>query len=197
MLLESKVTCIECYTTTWRESKYTLIHMDQANKIRGSALKRTMTEMKDTHGIIGSVIHGYETLSSNAKKDSQVTDHPGFKRIVQILNENIEELRIWMKTGDVMTNKSGILWGYMESRDPKSMTHSQLVERVVKLTKIAKEHDSLKPTHEALLTAFTAQQNELIKEKAQSNDFFRQLISKIEECGNLKIQLATLGKSTH
>jgi hypothetical protein len=192
MLLEHNIQCNECYTTTWRESKYTLIHLTQIHKKRASVLQGAMKKMEKDHGVKGSIIHGYETLSCNKKEEQSIKDHPGFKRIVQQLNENTDELRIWMQTGDVMTNKTGTLWNYIENRDPKLMTHAQLVEKVTRLMKDTQEFKSLKDSHEALRAAFTAQERELSKEKKQNDDFFKQLCDKMDECTSLKIQINSL-----
>ena len=153
-----------------------------------------MMQMKGDHGIKGSVIHGYETLSSNKKEDSPIADHPGFKRMIQQLNENPGELRIWLQSGDMMTNKTGVLWNYIEVRDPKLMTHSQLVETVTQLSKNTQEAKNLKDSYEALQAAFTVQGHELAKERKQGNEFFRNLCDKMDECNQLKIQLNSLSK---
>ncbi len=200
ILGEHEIHCIESYTITWRESKYTLLRLGQNGKIRGATLKRVMSVLKADHGIKGSMIHGYDMLSSNSKADQLITDHPGFMRMVQLLNENIDELRVWMKSGDLFTNKRGLLWKYIERRDPKRMSRSQLLVKLSKLEQIAKEHAQLQPAHEALLAAFAAQETEMAKlrrdlgkQRAQNDDFFRQLCQQIEECGRLKRQLVALG----
>jgi hypothetical protein len=149
-----------------------------------------MGKMLSNHGIKGCTIHGYEMLSSNSKEDNQITDHPGFKRIVQQLNEKKEELRIWMGGGgDVMTNKSSVLWNFLENRDPKEMSKSQLIERVQQQSEIKTQHKTLKSAYDALQSAYTAQGRELAKEKTESHQFFTQLCEQIEECKLLKIEL--------
>jgi hypothetical protein len=189
MLLQYNIQCNECYTTTWRESKYTLLHFDQRHRKRGSALKAAMDKMDEEHGIKGSIIHGYETLSSNTKDEQVISDHPGFKRIVQQLNSNKDELRIWLQEGDVMTNKKGVLWNHLEIRDPALMTRGQLMEKATQLQIVNQKYHTLTEAHDALQAAFTAQGRELIQEKNQGNDFFKQLCEKIDECKNLKIEL--------
>jgi len=42
MLEGCRIKCNECYTTTWRESKYTLIHLTYTNRKRASSLERAM-----------------------------------------------------------------------------------------------------------------------------------------------------------
>jgi hypothetical protein len=148
-----------------------------------------MGKMLSNHGIKGSVIHGYDTLSSNTKEDNELMDHPGFKRIVQQLNENKDELRIWMREGDVMTYKSGVLWNFIENRDPTTMSKSQLIQKVQQQSELKTQHKTLKDAYEALQSAYTAQSRELTQEKRQSHQFFTQLCEQIEECKHLKIEL--------
>jgi hypothetical protein len=189
ILAECNIQCNECYTTTWRESKYTLINLGFAKRKRATTLEYAMGKMLSNHGIKGCTIHGYEMLSSNSKEDNHITDHPGFKRIVQQLNENKEELRIWMKEGDVMTNKSSVLWNFLENRDPRTMSKSQLIEKVQEQSEIKTQLKTLKDAYDALQSAYTAQGRELAKEKTQSHQFFTQLCEQIEECKQLKIEL--------
>lgn len=188
------IRCNECYTTTWRESKYTLLHLTYANRKRTSTLDRAMTKMLRDYGIKGSALHGYEMLSCNSKDDRGVMDHPGFKRIVQQLNDNKDELRIWMAEGDVMTNKSSILWHFLDGRDPHTMSKAQLIERLGQHTDLKTEHKTLQTAYEALQGAYVAQGRELAKEKTQSNQFFDQLREKIEECKQLRIELNSRSK---
>ena len=136
------------YTTTWRESKYTLIHFDTRHKKRGSTLKAAMDKMDEKHGIKSSIVHGYESLSSNTNDEQLISDHPGFKRIVQQLNSNRDELRIWLQEGDVTTNKKGVLWNHLEFRDPALMTRGQLVEKAAQLLIMNQKYDTLKAENE-------------------------------------------------
>lgn len=203
MLEDYKIECTECYSVTWRESKYTLIRFNRSNRIRSSALKQIMTRMHEDHGIKGSVIHGYETLSSNTKVESMINDHPGFKRMVQLLNEKSDEVRVWFKSGeDVFENKKGVFWNHIESKKPDTMSRQQLIAKVLELSKLTQQQSEIQSAHEALLAAFANQESEinrlrrqLSKEKEHSENYFNQLCSKIEECGNLKKRLIALGQS--
>jgi chromosome segregation ATPase len=133
-----------------------------------------MDKMDEAHGIKGSTIHGYEMLSSNTKDEQLVSDHPGFMRIVQQLNSNKDELRIWLQEGDVTTNKKGILWNYLETRDPTLMSRGQLIHKVTQLSSVNQEHATLKEAHAALQTAFTAQGHQLQQALTQSDTLFDQ-----------------------
>ena len=189
MLEGCRIKCNECYTTTWRESKYTLIHLTYPNRKRASSLEHAMAKMLREHGVSGNAIHGYDMLSSNTKDDRRVTDHPGFKRIVQNLNDKKDELRIWMEHGDVATNRSGILWSFLDGRDPRTLSKTQLVERAAQHSDLKAQHKTLQDAYEALQGAFAAQGRELVHEKTQSMQFFNQLCEKTDECTRLKNEL--------
>lgn len=200
MLHAGSIRCIECYTITWRESKYTLFRLKKKDRIRKTALERVMRSLETSHGIKGGSITGYDMLSSNTKDTLTVPEHPGFRRIVQLLNENPSEIRAWMEEGDFLSNKQGILWNHKTSLDPKQMTHGQLVERMVKWAPLIEDYQRTKGAHENLMVICSNQENELARlrlelqtERAQCNDFFEQLRSKIRECGDLKTKLMQLG----
>jgi hypothetical protein len=181
--------CRECHTITWRESKYTLIYLTK--RIRCTVLHSVMQKMREDHNIIGSAIQGYDTFAGTVKNDQDISmeEHPGFKRMIQLLNENYEEIRSWMELGTIKTNKHGILWRYITTLNPRSMTRSQLVQNTEKLSVLTEEHTTMKKEHEALLSAYAAQSNELKMAMVQNDDLFKQLCEKISEVGSLKRQL--------
>ena len=113
MLHTTGIECDECYTISWRESKYTLIHLNRLKRARLSKMKKAMAHLENTFGVKGSCIMGYETLSSN-EKELNVTEHPGFKRMVELMNAKSEELKSWLKEGNIFTNRKGLLWKYIE-----------------------------------------------------------------------------------
>ena len=133
MLHTVGIECDECYTVAWRESKYTLIHLNRSKSIRLSKMKKAMASLESTYDVKGSSIMGYETLSSNDKETS-VIEHPGFKRMVELLNARSMELESWLKEGDVFSNRKGLLWKFIEGTDPQLMTRVQLIDRVKKLS---------------------------------------------------------------
>ena len=168
LLAKHRLVCLECHTITWRESKYTLLRLDRAtSRVRRSGLQRVMDALLEQDGIKGSYIEGYETLSSNdCSSDAEgggIATHPGFRRMVQLLNERPHELRTWMHLGDVRHSRCSLLWNYLEARDPCSLSRSQLVQRVKELARVAEEHAELKPAHEALQTALAAQDREMLR----------------------------------
>ena len=190
MLHEANIQCDECYTITWRESKYTLIHLDSAFRMRQHALKTALQTLSTNHGIITSFISGYDTLSCNAiHEDQKVHNHPGFRRMVELLNKNREDLRIWLKQGEISTYRKGLLWKYIESTDHKRKTHGQLVEQVSKMTSKMQELEELKAANQALQAALQA-------EYTRSEQFYSELLERKEECHALRMRLIAL-KADH
>ena len=106
-------------------------------------LQKAMLALNKNHGIICNAIAGYDSISYNDKKEERVTDHPGFKRMVETLNQNSEEMRSWLQNGTLLTNRKGLLWKHIESIPPKEKTHGQLVEQVLKWTPIVNEYNNL------------------------------------------------------
>ena len=200
ILKEFCIQCTEIYTITWRESKYSLLRLCNSNRKRHTFMKNTMLQMNASHGIRGSEIVGYSMISSNSEEEDAIQDHPAFKRVVHLINTKIEDVRMWMEKGTVHTNETGLLWNLIEMGDPTTMTRHQLVIRVQSWTPLIKEYESLKPSHDALMTAYTTQGRELAKtredlkkESIQCETFFKQLCEKIDECGELKKRLVQLG----
>ena len=177
MLYAHGITCMECYTITWRESKYTLIYLDKPHRVRNTALEKVMRKLEDYHEVKGSYITGYEMIESNHKKSQTIEEHPGFQRMVQILNknyighpgsqsianhpgfqrmvqmanENISELSIWMESGDIFTNRKGLLWKYLDCTPVKLMTRAQLEERVLRQEKTTASRVKAFSAHSTLL----------------------------------------------
>lgn len=190
------------YTITWRESKYTLFRLSHASRKRSTSLQKIMLHMNADHGIKGTEIVGYDMISSNCKDSACIQDHPAFRRIVQLINTKRDEVRTWMETESIETNKSGLLWDLLEPKNPTTMTKRQLEDRINEWAPLIKEYESLKPAHDSLASVYLVQSHELAKaredlkkEKQQCDAFFQQLCEKIDECGDLKKRLVQLGHS--
>jgi hypothetical protein len=114
--------------------------------VDGSGLRSILTKTRIDHKIIPSAIDGYDTLASTVKEDSSASmeEHPGFKRMIQLLNEEIHEIRSWMQSGTITTNISGVLWVHISSIDLNSLSKGQLVKRVQKWESIGSELERLK-----------------------------------------------------
>jgi len=136
----------ECYTTVWRESKYTLVRLDKSHRVRQTALLKTMQLLLERHGIVGSEIFGFDIVAcNNQARDESLFAHPGFKLMVETVNKNISKLETWMRDGGIFNNRKGLLWKYIESTEPEKMTKSQLIKHVKEWGPIVKEHEQCKP----------------------------------------------------
>ena len=185
MLHNAGVKCDECYTITWRESKYTLIHLNSVNRMRMTPMNKAMNLLKADHGIISNAIAGYEVLSCNDQNEELISQHPGFKRLVELLNTNSAEIRSWLEKGDLLTYRKGLLWKYIESTDLKKMTHGQLVDKIKKLESFARENTDLKEANQTLQAALDA-------ETTRSNRYFQKLMEQKDECHELRMRLVAL-----
>ena len=188
MLHEAAVMCDECYSITWRESKYTLIHLNTPDRIRSTALNKAVQQLGQKHGIMGSCIIGYETLSSNTNKEQSVQEHPGFKRMVQALNEG-EELDTWLVSGEIKTYRKGLLWKYIKTTDPRSRTRNQLIEQVLEWTPIVQEATGIRSENEALKITLAMRDKELVESQTHNRKLFNDLVDKMDECTALKQRL--------
>ena len=196
MLHRYLVMCSECYTISWRESKYTLIRIIHSKRLRQSAMEKVMFNLLDRYKIQGTSIIGYETLSSNTKAESSVEDHPGFKRIIELLNTNREELKIWMNEGDILTNKKGMLWKYIKGKDPKSRTQKELLQQIEEWEPVVQESKNLKTENEVLRSTLDLREKELIEAnkvivllRGRNEKLFKDLMDKMGECTELKQRL--------
>jgi len=153
MLHARGIRCNECHTVAWRESKYCLVHLSKANRLRGRQLDRAIDALGPTHGIKKSLVVGYSALYSNDKTAlTSVEEHPGFKHIVYTLNHAPDQLHSWMEEGDVRTNRKGFLWRFLEAVDPREKTHSQLVAQVAEWAPKIRQHAEQQQAIESLET---------------------------------------------
>jgi hypothetical protein len=163
MLIDQNVKVDECYTAVWRESKYTLIHCTKADRITFQALKLAMDSLQKLHGIsLNATILSYEALSSNDSHTGESLEiHPGFKRIVHLLNTHSEDLKWWIAGGsNIHNHRKGMLWKYIETTDPMEMTHGQLVAKVNSWKPIVEECENMKSMLEVLNPMLQAKEEE-------------------------------------
>lgn len=163
MLIDQNVKVDECYTAVWRESKYTLIHCAKADRITLQTLKTAMDILENLHGIsLNATILSYEALiSTNSHTGELLEEHPGFKRIVHLLNTQSEDLKWWIAGGnDIYDHRKGMLWKYIETTDPMKMTHGQLAARVISWKPIIDESENMKRILEVLNPMLQAKEEE-------------------------------------
>ena len=187
MMHDHNVKCDEYYTISWRESKYTLIHLNHTNKIRRSTLTNTLKILHDKYGVKESFITGYEGIASNGEDmETSVQDHPGFKRMTEILNTNKEELKFWIESGDLLTYRKGLLWNFIHVDDPRKKTQKQLVMQVLEWTPIVQEAGNLRSQNEHLKLQLTAREEELeslYQKLTEKNKKILELMDRLRRAG--------------
>ena len=152
MLAHCGLTIDECYTATWRESKYTLIRLRKEHRIRQSGFAKIMKQLQIEFEILGTGIFGFDTISYNSEaRDESLRFHPGFKLIVDTLNRDPDNLEWWMLNGDIQSNRKGLLWKHMHAINPAEMTKAQLIMRLQNQDKLLDEIKSLKQENATLL----------------------------------------------
>jgi ferritin-like protein len=110
-------------------------------------MQKVMGQMLEMYRVVETEIFGFESVSSNSKEDhTSLEDHPGFKLMVQRVNKNPVDLEWWMRNGvqDLAANRKGLLWRHIETTDARSMTHSQLIQRVELWRPIVMEVEELR-----------------------------------------------------
>ena len=181
------IMCDECYTITWRESKYTLIHLKTQDKMRLGAMTKAISKMEASVGLKLSSIVGYEGLTSNQRDESSVCEHPGFRRMIQLLNQNPDDLAAWSAAGDWKTNRKGLLWKFMEETDLRQRTRAQLISQILEWAPTIQEAVSLRAENETLRITLDVREKEIRELEASNTRMCQQLVSKIEECTALKV----------
>jgi hypothetical protein len=109
------------------------------------------------------------------------------------------DMKTWMKELDVMTNKRGLLWQYIETLPTEHASHAQLKRMVNKWRPMIQEFNSLKPEHESILRRLAdreacceAMSRSLETERALCDQINTQLMAKRKECHDLQMQLRAL-----
>ena len=101
----------ECYTTTDRALKYTLVHLERRNRL--TAMRGFMDFMSLQYGIGPSEILGYSTVGGNNASDD-LFECPGFRLLHQHMQERHPSFSFWIKRPDL--RRGGILKRYDSAR---------------------------------------------------------------------------------
>ena len=161
----------QCYTVARRESKYTLIHLPKTKRVRISAINKAMRKLREIHGVIEGGVFGFNSVACNIKNtddETSIESHPGFKRLIETLNKNRGDLEWWMGSGDLINNKKGLLWKFIEDSDVETMTKSQLIKR-------AREWETFKVENKALKQSLADQENQFQQQVEQFQILEREL----------------------
>ena len=99
----------ECYTTTDRALKYTLLHLE--NKKRIATIKRLMDFTNKKYGIIEQALFGYESVGSN-DEESDLCGLPSVKVLMRDMERGAPAFSAWIKE----SKSSGILAALIKRR---------------------------------------------------------------------------------
>ena len=199
MLDENDLHAEECYTIQWRESKYTLANL--IKKQRHFTIIKRLKVLKAKYNVIESQIIGYESLAGHClyPDEPRLDQHPGFQRLVDVLNNDLSSLKIWMKEKDIMTNKRGLLWPFIETLPTDQASTAQLKRMVEKWRPMVHEYEKLKPSHESLMRRLEDREARLEsmavtldRERQFNVEISAQLSAKRIECTELQKELVIL-----
>jgi hypothetical protein len=161
MLKEAGINADECYTTVWRESKYTLFHCPKKDRISMEAMKQATKAIEQRYQIVfNATVFGYDAICSSSPEES-LESHPGFKKMVQLINTGSDDLKWWIQGGGIREYRKGLLWKYIDSTEPEKMTHKQLVSRVKAWTPIVNSHETLQEAYNVTTARLQSQEQEL------------------------------------
>jgi hypothetical protein len=172
MLKQCGLEVEECYTTKWRESKYTLIRVHKANRPRKTGMQKVMGRIFQKFRVIETEIFGFDSVSSNSKAEhTSLEDHPGFKLMVQAANKTPTDLEWWIHKGvqDLTANRKGLLWRHIETTDAKSMTRFQLIQRVEMWKPVVMEVEELRSMN-SMLTERVRELEQVVRDERAFND---------------------------
>ena len=191
----------ECYTIQWRESKYTLIHLRA--KQRGSTISKRISSTQPQFGIIASNILGYESITGNVSQSTddhqKIDDHPGFQRMVEILNTDPSQIKSWTRTDSPFTNTKGVFWQYLETLPSDQASKTQLKRIIDKWKPMIQELKTIKPAYESVMRRLADREARLddVTSALQKEQEFRELASmqlseKRRECAELEKEIIRL-----
>jgi hypothetical protein len=96
---DAKLEAVECFTTTDRAHKYTVIVLKK--RIRYTAIERTMAILLVRHGIIRKALVGGESITSDDKldKEKSLVENVAFKWILKDLKEHGPHIEEYVAEG--------------------------------------------------------------------------------------------------
>jgi len=180
MLLTCGLEVDQCYTATWRESKYTLLHTERRHRLRKTGMEKVMQRLLEEFKIVGTELFGFDSLSCNSRADGGLEDHPGFRILVEQVNQDPVEIEWWLRDGALHTNRKGLLWKHLEVTDPSLMTRAQLVHRVRTWAPLADKVEDRQAVNTFLndhIATLTAQNNALAETLKDERAFVNELLA--------------------
>jgi flagellar motor protein MotB len=124
---DANLEAVECFTTTDRAHKYTVIVLKK--KIRYATMEKTMAILLVRHGIIRKELTGGESITSDDKldKDRSLTDNVSFKWILKDLKEHGPNIEEYVADGRKSIIKA-LLVGKKSSSEIETMNRTGLIQ---------------------------------------------------------------------
>ena len=141
MLKEWRLIADECHSTNERVNTYTYFHLKRP--VRETTIDKFLDGVREAYGIIPTEIFAYDTVGS-ISRNGEFSEHVVMKMLAIAMRERKSEFVPWTDGKAEVTR--GLLKKMMDADMPKtqrSMTKSELMERVAKLetdARQAKQH---------------------------------------------------------
>ena len=101
--------------------------------------------------------------------------------LVEVLNTRQADLEWWMKSGELTSNKNGLLWKHIEAVPAEKMTKAQLIKRINDWTPIVQGYKNLKQENASL-------QQALLSETNSANEMMQEVMRLREEIRKIRNQ---------
>ena len=114
----------ECYTLSQRDLKYTLFH--SRTRLTKPFVSSVLKDLEKKYEIICAAVFGYDEIVMGDEIDL----HPGFKKMVELMNAKYPSFESWMTNGSLETNVRGILYKHLSHGLTGTSTKSRLLHQI-------------------------------------------------------------------
>ena len=113
----TKLVIDECYTTTDKANRYTLIHL--VKKVRQTVIQKAMDTLATETGITLTGVYGYDLITSNsAEEPHAVQENALYRWMVESFKQRSSAFEYWISTNK---KRKGLFSEYMESAEEKEV----------------------------------------------------------------------------
>ena len=113
----TKLVIDECYTTTDKANRYTLIHL--VKKVRQTVIQKAMDTLATETGITLTGVYGYDLITSNsAEEPHAVQENALYRWMVESFKQRSSAFEYWISTDK---KRKGLFSEYMESAEEKEV----------------------------------------------------------------------------
>jgi len=139
-MIEAGFELIELHTLQQRDLKYSLFRLSK--KTRLGPLQKKIEDFSTKNGIIIQEMVGFASIVGISSKDDTLTDHPGFKLMIENMKSLSPQFISWFKNGTIDENKDSLLWRFRDCDGFSDLTKSVLVKRLFDMSeKLRTFHD--------------------------------------------------------